>query len=45
MVLPAGWGLRLVPWHMSNGLLLFADEVMASIRRKFQKHGFKEMVM
>jgi legumain len=30
---------------MPSGPFLYADELMASIRRKFQKHGFNEMVM
>ncbi|WIA16428.1 hypothetical protein OEZ85_013117 [Tetradesmus obliquus] len=30
---------------MPSGPFLYADELMASIRRKFQSHGFKEMVM
>jgi legumain len=30
---------------MPSGPFLYADELMAAIRRKFQKHGFKEMVM
>ncbi|KAF6261372.1 vacuolar processing enzyme 1b, partial [Scenedesmus sp. NREL 46B-D3] len=30
---------------MPSGPFLYADELLASIRRKFQRHGFKEMVM
>jgi hypothetical protein len=30
---------------MPSGPFLYADELMASIRKKFQKRGFKEMVM